>query len=182
MDAFDLEKLFYMTKIQEEIDKVIGHNLFPKTQDRNQMPFTDAVIHEVLRFVDLLPMGVPRKTMADITYRGYSIPKNTNVFPMLTSVLKDPICFPYPNEFNPKNFLDENGQFIKNDAFIPMSAGKRICFGESLVRMELFIFLTTILQNFNLRTTVTPEDLDITPDVSGLGNLPKQFKMAFIPR
>ncbi|XP_075179673.1 cytochrome P450 2B1-like [Anomaloglossus baeobatrachus] len=169
-------------KVQKEIEKVIGRNRSPKSQDRSQMPFTDAVIHEAQRFMDLLPMGVPRKTPEDITYRGYSIPKHTNVFPMLSSVLKDPSCFPYPNEFNPKNFLTENGEFKKNDAFIPLSAGKRICLGESLVRMELFIFLTTILQNFNLKPSVTPEDLDITPDVSGLGNMPKQFKMAFIPR
>ncbi|XP_075179674.1 cytochrome P450 2G1-like isoform X1 [Anomaloglossus baeobatrachus] len=169
-------------KVHNEIEKVIGRNRCPKIQDRSQMPFTDAVIHEIQRFIDLIPMGLPRKTTEDITYRGYSIPKHTNVFPMLSSVLKDPVCFPYPNEFNPKNFLDENGEFKKNDAFIPLSAGKRICLGESLVRIELFIFLTTILQNFDLKPSVTPEHLDITPDVSGLGNIPKLFTMAFIPR
>ncbi|XP_077141795.1 cytochrome P450 2G1-like [Ranitomeya variabilis] len=169
-------------KIHKEIDQVIGRDRYPKMQDRRQMPFTDAVIHEIQRFIDLIPMGAPRKTTKDITYRGYSIPKNTNVYPMLTSVLKDPTHFPYPNEFNPQNFLDDHNEFKKNDAFIPMAAGKRICLGENLVRIEIFIILITVLQNFNLKSPVPLEDLDITPDVSGLGNFPKLFKLAFIPR
>ncbi|XP_073405268.1 cytochrome P450 2A4-like isoform X2 [Dendrobates tinctorius] len=171
-----------LEKVHKEIDQVIGRDRCPKMQDQSQMPFTDAVIHEIQRFTDLLPMSLPRKTTADITYRGYSIPKNTNVYPMLTSVLKDPTHFPYPNEFNPQNFLDENGEFKKNDAFIPLAAGKRICMGENLARVEMFIILITILQNFNLKSPVPPEDLDITPDISGLGNFPKLFKLAFISR
>ncbi|KAM3912140.1 cytochrome P450 2G1-like [Leptodactylus fuscus] len=171
-----------LAKVHKEIDKVIGRDRCPKIQDRNQMPFTDAVIHEIQRFADLLPMGVPRKTTKDITYRGYSIPKHTNVFPMLTSALKDPSCFLYPDDFNTKNFLDENGEFKKNEAFIPLATGKRNCLGESLVRMELFIILVTILQNFNLKSPVPPEDLDITPDITGLGNFPKLYKVSFIPR
>ncbi|KAM3912086.1 cytochrome P450 2A3-like [Leptodactylus fuscus] len=171
-----------LSKVHKEIDKVIGRDRCPKIQDRNQMPFIDAVIHEIQRFGDVLPMGVPRRTTKAITYRGYSIPKNTNVFPMLSSVLKDPSCFPYPDEFNPKNFLHENGESKKNEAFIPLSAGKRNCLGESLARMELFIILVTILQNFNLKSPVPPEDLDITPDIFGLANIPKPYKMSFIPR
>ncbi|KAM3912082.1 cytochrome P450 2B9-like [Leptodactylus fuscus] len=170
------------TKVHKEIDKVIGRDRSPKIQDRNQMPFTDAVIHEIQCFIDLIPLGAPRKTTKDITYRGYFIPKNTNVFPMLSSVLKDPSCFPYPDKFNPKNFLDENGEFKKNEAFIPLSAGKRNCLGESLARVELFIILVTILQNFNLKSPVPPKDLDITPDVSGFLNVPKLYQVSFIPR
>ncbi|KAM4641332.1 uncharacterized protein O3C94_015729 [Discoglossus pictus] len=171
-----------LAKVQEEIDRVIGQNRSPQVKDRNEMPYTDAVIHEIQRFSDLLPMGVPRKVTQDVEFRGYNIPKDTNVFPMLGSVLKDPTCFPQPEEFNPNNFLDENGEFKKNDAFMPLSAGKRNCLGEALVRMQLFLFLVTIVQNFSLKSPVPPEELDIKPNVSGLGNLPKPYKLAFIPR
>lgn len=34
-------------KIQEEIAYVIGRHWSPCTQDRNGMPYTDAVLHEI---------------------------------------------------------------------------------------------------------------------------------------
>ncbi|XP_053328567.1 cytochrome P450 2A10-like [Spea bombifrons] len=171
-----------LDEVHEEIDRVIGRNRSPKLQDRSRMPYTEAVMHEMQRFVDLLPLGVPRKTTKDVELRGYTIPKDTDIFPILTTVLKDPTCFPYPTEFNPQNFLDENGEFKRNEAFMPLAAGKRVCLGEALVRMELFLFLVTIIQNFKLTSSVPVEELDITPDVSGLGNIPKPYKVSFTPR
>ncbi|CAH2314105.1 cytochrome P450 2G1 [Pelobates cultripes] len=171
-----------LAKVHEEIDRVIGRNRCPKLQDRSQMPYTEAVIHEMMRFINLIPMGVPRKTTRDVELEGYRIPKDTNVFPMLGTVLKDPSCFSYPSEFNPQNFLDENGEFKQNPAFMPLSAGKRICLGEALVRMELFLFFVTILQNFTFKSLLPVEELDITPAVSGIGNFPKPYKVSFILR
>ncbi|KAG8540219.1 hypothetical protein GDO81_019695 [Engystomops pustulosus] len=101
---------------------------------------------------------------------------------MLTTVLKDPTCFKFPTEFNPQNFLNEKGKFMKNDAFMPLAAGKRICLGESLVKMELFLFLVAILQNFDLKSPVPREELDLNPNVSGVANFPKPYTLAFIPR
>nr|UWY61446.1 cytochrome P450 44476 [Bufo gargarizans] len=171
-----------LAKVHKEIDQVIGRIRSPSIEDRNHMPYTDAVMHELQRFTDLLPMGVPRKTTKKVEFNGYTLPKDIDVFPLLTTVLKDPTCFKYPKEFNPENFLNEKGKFQKNAAFMPLAAGKRICLGEALVRVELFLFLITILQNFDLKSPIPIEDLDINPNTSGLGNIPKPYKIAFIPR
>ncbi|XP_062822161.1 putative inactive cytochrome P450 2G1 [Anolis carolinensis] len=104
------------------------------------------------------------------------------VYPILSTVLHDPTMFKSPNVFNPENFLDENGRFKKNDAFVPFSSGKRNCLGESLARMELFLFFTTILQSFQLKSLVPPEDIDLTPQKSGFTNIPPFCHLSVIPR
>lgn len=168
-------------KVQEEIDNVIGRHRSPCMQDRNHMPYTNAMVHEVQRFIDLSPNNLAHELTCDTKFRDYFIPKGTTVMTSLTSVLYDSKEFPNPETFDPGHFLDGNGNFKKSDYFMPFSAGKRMCVGESLARMELFLFLTTILQNFKLKSLVDPADIDITPVYSGFSSVPPTYQMCFIP-
>ncbi|XP_044124496.1 LOW QUALITY PROTEIN: cytochrome P450 2A10-like [Bufo gargarizans] len=169
-------------RIHQEIDQVIGRNRAPSIEDRSRMPYTDAVIHEIQRFIDLIPLGLPHKVTRDLKFRDFFIPKGTTVFPMLSSVLQDPKQFKYPHQFYPGHFLDDKGKFCQNNGFMPFSSGKRICLGEGLAKMELFLFFTTILQNFSLRSPVNIKEIDLTPLTSGFGNFPRYYQLAFIPR
>ncbi|XP_072830432.1 cytochrome P450 2J2-like isoform X1 [Vicugna pacos] len=137
-------------KVQAEIDRVLGQSQQPSTAARESMPYTNAVIHEVQRMGNIIPLNVPREVTVDTTLAGYHLPKGSMVMINLTGLHRDPAEWTTPDMFNPEHFL-ENGQFKKREAFLPFSAGKRVCLGEQLARSELFIFFTSLVQKFTFR-------------------------------
>ncbi|XP_049620347.1 cytochrome P450 2C21-like [Suncus etruscus] len=171
----------FTAKAQEEIVRVIGRHKSPSMQDRSNMPYMDALIHEIQRYTDIVPNNLPHAVTQDINFRQYLIPKGTTIFTSLTSVLYDAKEFRNPERFDPSHFLDEHGNFKKSSYFMAFSAGKRTCIGEGLARMELFIFLTSILQHFTLKPLVDPKDIDTNPVLSGVGSVPPNYKLCFVP-
>ncbi|XP_015247553.1 PREDICTED: cytochrome P450 2J2-like [Cyprinodon variegatus] len=167
-------------RVQAEIDAVIGPSRQPSVSDRDNMPYTDAVIHEIQRFGNIVPLNLAHMTAKDTTVDKYAIPKGTLIIPTLHSVLRDKSVWETPNSFNPQHFLDENGKFRKRDAFMPFSAGKRVCLGEQLARMELFLFFTSLLQRF----TFSPPAGEQPNLEFQLGFIlgPKPYSLCAIPR
>ncbi|KAM9258365.1 cytochrome P450 2C5-like [Cariama cristata] len=148
-------------KVQEEIDTVVGAGRAPNTEDKLRMPYTNAVIHELQRVHITRVENFPRMTTQDVMFRGHTIPKGTTVIPVFSSVHMDPTQWKNPKEIDPGHFLDEKGEFRKREAFMAFSAGKRMCPGEALARIELFLFLTTLLQNFTFQLAIDYEETDL---------------------
>ncbi|XP_046893412.1 cytochrome P450 2K1-like [Hypomesus transpacificus] len=169
-------------QVQEEISRVIGSRQV-LVEDRKNLPYTDAVIHETQRLANIVPMSIPHVTSRDVTFQGYLIKKGTSVIPLLTSVLQDESEWESPHTFNPAHFLDDKGKFVKRDAFMPFSAGRRACPGEGLARMELFLFFTSLLQHFHFSPPpgVTEDDLDLTPAV-GFTLVPSPHQLCAVSR
>ncbi|XP_045932036.1 cytochrome P450 2K1-like isoform X2 [Micropterus dolomieu] len=169
-------------QVQKELSTVVGSRQV-RLDDRKNLPYADAVIHETQRLASILPTSIPHKTSRDITFQGYFIKEGTTVFPLLTSVLHDESEWESPHTFNPSHFLNEEGKFVKRDAFMPFSAGRRVCLGESLAKMELFLFFTSLLQRFRFTPPpgVTEDDLDLTPSV-GFTLTPSPHKLCAVSR
>uniref|UniRef100_A0AAY5EYS1 Uncharacterized protein n=1 Tax=Electrophorus electricus TaxID=8005 RepID=A0AAY5EYS1_ELEEL len=158
-------------------------SLYMKTSvDIQNLPYTDAVIHEIQRSMDLTPTAVPHKMLHDTEFNNYLIPKGTIILPLLSSVLSDPKLWKNPDHFDPNNFLDEEGQFKKNDAFVVFGMGKRACLGEALARVELFIFFTSLLQHFTFKATQAPEELETTPLICSFGRVPLSYECFAVRR
>ncbi|KAM4629268.1 uncharacterized protein ACJ7VT_001612 [Polymixia lowei] len=162
-------------KVQAEIDRVIGQSRQPSMADRPNMPYTDAVIHEIQRMGNIVPLNLLRMAAKDTTLGGYFIPKGTSLMPNLTSVLFDKNEWETPDTFNPGHFLNADGRFVRRDAFLPFSAGKRACLGEGLARMELFLFFVSLLQKFSFSTL---DEVELcTEGVIGITRTPHPFKV-----
>ncbi|XP_049992348.1 cytochrome P450 2J4-like isoform X9 [Alexandromys fortis] len=78
-------------KVQAEIDRVIGQEKQPSLNDRDAMPYTNAVVHEVQRIGNIIPLNVPREVTADTTLAGFHLPKESelaseNSWPGLSSL------------------------------------------------------------------------------------------------
>uniref|UniRef100_H3BY93 Cytochrome P450, family 2, subfamily AD, polypeptide 2 n=1 Tax=Tetraodon nigroviridis TaxID=99883 RepID=H3BY93_TETNG len=167
-------------KVQEEIDRVIGQFRQPALADRANMPYTEAVIHEIQRFANVVPAGFPKMASKDTTLGEYFIPKGSAITTLLSSVLFDKDEWETPDVFNPNHFLDSEGRFRKRDAFLPFSAGKRVCIGEQLAKFELFLFFTSILQRFKL--SPVPGQMPSMEGVLGFTYSPQSFRLIAVPR
>lgn len=170
-------------RVANEILEHVGTERLPVTKDREDLVYTEAFIMETQRLGNLVINGVPRTPAHDTKFRGYTIPKGAIILPDFDSVLMDPKIWTNPEEFRPERFINEEGKIFKPDGFIPFSAGRRNCVGEQLARMELFLFIASLVQKFKF---VTPSDdpLDIKQldGVFGITHAPKPFKIKVLPR
>lgn len=80
-------------------------------------------------------------------------------------------------------FLNEDGDGLRCPpaSYLPFGAGVRVCLGEALAKMELFLFLSWILQRFTLEMPAGHP----LPDLQGKFGVvlqPKKFKVVALLR
>ncbi|KAJ1087368.1 hypothetical protein NDU88_000544 [Pleurodeles waltl] len=138
-------------KVQKELDTVLEKSEIIQYEDRKRLPYTNAVIHEIQRHSNIATFGLFRQVIKETSLQGYNIEKGTIVIANLPSSLYDPDHWETPQQFNPEHFLDKDGNFVTSDAFLPFSAGHRVCLGEMLARTELFIFFSSLLRAFTFQ-------------------------------
>ena len=137
-------------KLQEEIDHVIGNSRLPSLSDRGQMPYADAVVHELLRMSSVLPLGAPHTATADVCFHGYTIAKDTMIFANTYQVHHDPLIWGDAENFRPERWFGESGRKLKNENLFAFSTGRRNCPGDGLAREQLFLYITTLFQQYNV--------------------------------
>ena len=171
----------YQEDVQRQLDEVFGDQT-PSLENRSRLPLIQATIIEALRVGNVGPLAVPHVTLTDTTLCGYRVPKDTIVFVDTESVHLNPKCWEDPTAFDPYRHIDEDGQLITNQGnFFPFGAGRRVCAGESLAKVELFLFLSWMLQKF----TFLAEEDGCPPKLEGIFNLtqfPVPYKIRAIKR
>ncbi|XP_060575779.1 steroid 17-alpha-hydroxylase/17,20 lyase-like [Ruditapes philippinarum] len=136
-------------KVQEEIDRVVGKDRLPGIDDRPNLSYTEAVLHESMRLSTVVPLGVQHMTICDTEVGGYRIPKGTAVNINHYALHNDPDAWEEVERFIPERYLDENGKLgPKPKNWLPFSAGKRVCLGEFVAKPELHLIFASLMQRY----------------------------------
>uniref|UniRef100_A0A671FIZ2 Steroid 17-alpha-hydroxylase/17,20 lyase n=1 Tax=Rhinolophus ferrumequinum TaxID=59479 RepID=A0A671FIZ2_RHIFE len=162
-------KLKLQKKIQEEIDQNVGFSRTPTISDRNHLVLLEATIREVLRIRPVAPTLIPHKAVVDSSIGEFAIDKGTNVIINLWALHHNEKEWHRPDQFMPERFLDPTrSQLISPSlSYLPFGAGPRSCVGENLARQTLFLFMSWMLQRFDLEV---PDDGQL-PSLEGKPNV-----------
>lgn len=147
-------------KAQRDVLETIGRDRAPQMSDRLTSPYLCALMDEVLRYSSLIATNVMHRNVTETELLGYFIPANSMIQVNFYHIHHDPEIWERPEEFYPKHFLTPEGNYKPSKYLMAFSVGKRACLGESLARMELFLMLATILQNFEMKLEDPQADVE----------------------
>ncbi|KAI0311890.1 cytochrome P450 [Amylostereum chailletii] len=181
-------------RAQAEIEEVVGRARPPNFTDLPHLQYVRAMVKEVLRWRQPLPLGIPHATTEDDWYKGMFIPKGSTVFPNLRPCNLDPSVYgDDADKFNPERFLDRKGNSqarsaeTKEDGHSAYGFGRRLCVGRHVANDSLFIAFATILWAVNIDSARDEVGNPIHVDVdgyedTGLVHRPVPFACTVTPR
>ncbi|KAF4598324.1 hypothetical protein EYR38_006721 [Pleurotus pulmonarius] len=144
-------------KAHEELDRVIGREQWPTSEDESKLPYCRAIIKEVLRAHAPFWMGTPHCSEEDFVYNGYFIPKNTVMVLNVYALHHNEERYQDPWTFNPDRYLGDSlnasessklGDPLLRDHWA-FGAGRRICPGMVVAERELWLAISRLLWSFS---------------------------------
>ncbi|MBK4217314.1 cytochrome P450 [Paracoccus caeni] len=113
---------------------------------------TRAVYRETLRLYPPVPMFVREAAVAQ-RFRDRTVPKGAQVVVSPWHLHRHERLWDHPDAFDPARWDTTEGKASARDAFVPFSAGQRVCPGAGLAMMEGVVILATIVAAFRLQPT-----------------------------
>ncbi|PSR93708.1 hypothetical protein PHLCEN_2v4603 [Hermanssonia centrifuga] len=74
-------------KAQGELDRVLGSGRLPTFEDRDSLPYIEAIILESIRWMPAVPLGVSHRVLTEDVYKGYRISKGSVIIPVIRAIL-----------------------------------------------------------------------------------------------
>ncbi|KAI0640910.1 cytochrome P450 [Trametes meyenii] len=174
---------------QEEVDRVIGDERLPGFNDRESLPYLNALLEEVYRWNPALPLAIPHRTKYDHQYAEYNIPAGSTLIPNTWAMTRDERYYPDPEAFRPERYLGTKDGSERNDVLLPSSFvfgfGRRVCPGQALADNSLWLAIANIVALFDIRKARDAVGKEITPPlefVSEFTNFPAPFVCDVVPR
>ena len=140
--------------------------LYPDWQDRlaeearilnedfssiSRLRLTRAVFREALRLYPPVPMMV-RETVKPETFRERVLKKGSTIVISPWHLHRQNRLWDNPDDFDPDRWESENGKTCQREAFIPFSAGARVCPGAGFAMIEGVLLLANVLKSYRVST------------------------------
>ena len=165
-----------LAKLVRELDTVCGDRL-PTAEDIPTLPFLDAVLTETYR---LYPPThrIARKVKEAVTIGGHALDVGTDVAIPIWAVHRSPRSYDAPLEFRPDRWTEAFRATLPRFAYLPFSAGPRVCIGRALVTLEDALIIGSIVKTFAI---ALPDGERIAP-TEGLTLLPGNGSLRLVLR
>ncbi|KAH9829577.1 cytochrome P450 monooxygenase [Rhodofomes roseus] len=176
-----------LQKAQRELDSAIGDSRLPNFSDRPALPYLEAVLKEVYRWLAPVPLGIPHQLTEEDIYEGYKMPIESMVFTNIWAMLRDEELYADPDTFDPERFtgLSEAKSEETDPRRIVFGFGRRLCPGRLLADSSIFLAAANIIAVFDVCTPRTRDgqEIPLVPSfTSGVVKHPKPFACDIRPR
>lgn len=139
-----------LKKLQAELDSVVGRERQPDFDDRDELPYVQAVVRENWRWRAATPGGLPHRLEEDEILEGYFLPKGSTIVSLIHEMHMDPSVFSEPEKFKPERWVRGDGTVDYDTTPIQtFGFGRRVCPGVHLAEASLFLTISNLAWAFN---------------------------------
>jgi cytochrome P450 len=131
-------------RMREELDAVVGERA-PTVDDLKSLPYLEQVVKESLRILPSVWVFM-KEPIEDTQLGGFHVPKGAQIMISPYVTQHDARWFPSPETFDPDRFHKERAKEIPTGAYVPFSAGQRVCLGKTFAMMEVRLILGRLVQ------------------------------------
>ncbi|MFK7940308.1 MAG: cytochrome P450 [Roseovarius sp.] len=119
----------------------------PDFSEMSKLPLTRDVFRETLRLYPPVPMMVREATQPE-TFRKRTVPKGSQIVLSPWHLHRHDRLWDNPDGFDPGRFGTENGKSCMRQAYMPFSAGQRVCTGAGFAMIEGVLLLAMLVRAY----------------------------------
>ena len=143
------------SKVQAELDQVVGKSRPLMESDIQSMVYLPAVVKEVLRLHPPGPLlSWARLAITDTTIDGYHVPAGTTAMVNMWAITRDPDVWVDPLKFMPERFVSKESADVEFSVLgsdlrlAPFGSGRRTCPGKTLGLATVSFWVGSLLHEF----------------------------------
>lgn len=123
--------------------------------DLSRLRVTRDVFRETLRLYPPVPMMV-RETTQPERFRARDVPVGAQIVLSPWHLHRHETLWENPDAFDPGRWSTDGGRASARSAYLPFSAGPRVCTGAGFAMAEGVLLIATVLRDHRLRPTEGP--------------------------